>query len=1366
VPAPPNGGTVQIGDRFVLDLMINGGSNGDMTAQQSYMSFNQAVTGNGRVSSLGTSCTLTNTVTGDTCGLPGCGPTDGTGFDAILQNEICTVNVPCVFRGVPVPPGSFAFASGALNNGPQGGVFRVAQIGLCALAAGTSTFTWQFSGGPCDTGAPITRDTEIVVSTGDLVQDCTQFVNYTINVAGAATNTPTSTNTAVPTNTFTHTAVPTNTNTPIPTNTFTNTPVPTDTNTATVTPIPTCPGASHYFVPHAGSPANGGTIVVGDRFTLDMLIHTNNIPNLTGQQAYLTFPNNMLQNVNATLSGCTLASTVTGDFTVFDAELQNEACNGPGPCSFGGAGTISFANGALSNSPYTGPDFRVAQVAMCATAPGTATLHWEFFPFAPATRDTEIVDDNSVVVNNRLCYVDYVVNIVAGTATATNTPVNTATHTHTPTNTPTNTATATNSPTNTPVNTNTNTNTPTHTRTSTSTPTNSPVATFTPTAFPTCDAGSDYRSTVTGAAAMDPGTTLVPGSQADDTTSVIVLPFTYSLYGIPFNSVRASTNGNLQFVSNNTAFSNVCLPTNTLNYAILPYWDDLNLSSTISTSFGIYTSLNGSVGNRVFNIEWKGVLFGSSNLVDFEVQLFEFSDPSLGQAFDYVYLNGPVANGSSATIGVQRATGVSFTQFSCNTASISSGTRIHWLPFPCNQPTPTSTATATVTNTPAPTDTATPLPTCGPNSQYVVTQGTGTAMGGATRVDGTGCDDCMTNIPIPFTFYLYGTAYNAVKADSNGNLQLGSNNSIFANSCLPSGSLNDAILSHWDDLRTDCATCGIFTSVSGPVGSRIFVIQWKAIFFSGPGNLDFEVRLYEPVLTGDSAFDIFYTTVDNGGASATIGVQRGSGPQNTQFSCNTAGLTAGELLHFAQVPCVTATPTATDTAIPTNTHTPTSTHTPVDTATPTDTPVNTDTPTRTATNTFTRTPTHTPTDTPTSTDTPTETPVNTDTPTETPTNTFTATRTRTRTNTPTITLTRTRTSTPTITRTITRTTVPTFTAVRTNTPSVTRTRTASPTITNTPVPGTCTRCHLNINRMTISCNPDGTVHWTAEVHNEDRCSRTENWTAKLQIKRMENDDDDDSPNSGDHESNWYTVATQHGTIFLPGKDKNTASGDFCFQFPPNATKMRVSFKIDSSEEHCHPQKKSPERTPCNRTAPCPPAFPDVPADSTFYTEIMGLSAAGVVSGYGDGNFKVDSPTYRGQIAKMVVLAFGISVQTTLGGHFSDVPADHPYYAYIEAAYARGLVDGYGDGTFRPYNNVTRGQVAKIVVQAAGLALVTPATPSFSDVAQSSTFYNYIETARSAGILNGYPDGTFRPDKPATRGQISKITFLAAYTPEE
>src|SRR5207253_527520 len=67
-PAPANGGTTDVGCRFVLDLMINAGTNAapnGLTAQQSYMTFTYQTIQNARVTGIATSCVLTGTVTGD-----------------------------------------------------------------------------------------------------------------------------------------------------------------------------------------------------------------------------------------------------------------------------------------------------------------------------------------------------------------------------------------------------------------------------------------------------------------------------------------------------------------------------------------------------------------------------------------------------------------------------------------------------------------------------------------------------------------------------------------------------------------------------------------------------------------------------------------------------------------------------------------------------------------------------------------------------------------------------------------------------------------------------------------------------------------------------------------------------------------------------------------------------------------------------------------------------------------------------------------------------------------------------------------------------------------------------------------------------
>jgi len=173
-----------------------------------------------------------------------------------------------------------------------------------------------------------------------------------------------------------------------------------------------------------------------------------------------------------------------------------------------------------------------------------------------------------------------------------------------------------------------------------------------------------------------------------------------------------------------------------------------------------------------------------------------------------------------------------------------------------------------------------------------------------------------------------------------------------------------------------------------------------------------------------------------------------------------------------------------------------------------------------------------------------------------------------------------------------------------------------------------------------------------------------------------------------------------------------------------------------------------------------------------------LYCHGVVSGYADNTFRPYANTTRGQMVKIVVLGFGIAIQTPTTPTFSDVPASHPFYQFIETAAAHNIVSGYADGTFRPQNNVTRGQLSKIDVVAAGWALLNPpaAGRTFTDVIPNTAFYEFVETAACHGIISGYTCGGpgepcddqgrayFRQNNDATRGQISKIVYLSLTAP--
>lgn len=198
-----------------------------------------------------------------------------------------------------------------------------------------------------------------------------------------------------------------------------------------------------------------------------------------------------------------------------------------------------------------------------------------------------------------------------------------------------------------------------------------------------------------------------------------------------------------------------------------------------------------------------------------------------------------------------------------------------------------------------------------------------------------------------------------------------------------------------------------------------------------------------------------------------------------------------------------------------------------------------------------------------------------------------------------------------------------------------------------------------------------------------------------------------------------------------------------------------------------------ESFPPRRTTTGPPQdiivtntrFWDVQSDFWAYEFIEYLANAGVISGYTDNSFRPNNNATRGQFSKMIVLAEGWQIDLTGAPHFTDTPPDHPFYQYVETAFNLGVISGYSDRTFRPYNNITRGQISKIIVLAEGWPIYTPPTPTFIDVPPNHPFYQHVETAARHGIITGYSDRTFRPYNDATRAQLSKMLYLAVTEPE-
>ncbi|MED1420740.1 NlpC/P60 family protein [Bacillus smithii] len=112
----------------------------------------------------------------------------------------------------------------------------------------------------------------------------------------------------------------------------------------------------------------------------------------------------------------------------------------------------------------------------------------------------------------------------------------------------------------------------------------------------------------------------------------------------------------------------------------------------------------------------------------------------------------------------------------------------------------------------------------------------------------------------------------------------------------------------------------------------------------------------------------------------------------------------------------------------------------------------------------------------------------------------------------------------------------------------------------------------------------------------------------------------------------------------------------------------------------------------------------------------------------------------------------------VGTLFKDLGDTHPALVAIKELNSEGIIKGYSNGLYHPDDEVTRGQAAAIINRA--LHLAAPSSASFKDVSSSNPFAKDIAAIEKAGIINGYSDGTFRPYDPMTRAQMAVIVTKA------
>jgi hypothetical protein len=224
-----------------------------------------------------------------------------------------------------------------------------------------------------------------------------------------------------------------------------------------------------------------------------------------------------------------------------------------------------------------------------------------------------------------------------------------------------------------------------------------------------------------------PGDTDV-GNHCDGCDTFIPLPFNFQLYGATYTGVNVGDNGRLDFVNVNEpgGYITACLPAPP-NYftgtpydnTLFPLWQDMRTDATLDgcanfpgATCGVFTSVTGSAPNRIFNIEWRTVLYWDETAPqNFEVRLYE-NDPN--GRFDVL-----IGTLIPPEFGPLERAWVSGVQGDGNLGFYTADFCICWPDSPPQNVSRTYTLTPCATPTPTPTATSTPRPTPTPRGSPI-----------------------------------------------------------------------------------------------------------------------------------------------------------------------------------------------------------------------------------------------------------------------------------------------------------------------------------------------------------------------------------------------------------------------------------------------------------------------------------------------------------------------------------------------------------------------------------------------------------------------------------------------------------------------
>lgn len=167
-------------------------------------------------------------------------------------------------------------------------------------------------------------------------------------------------------------------------------------------------------------------------------------------------------------------------------------------------------------------------------------------------------------------------------------------------------------------------------------------------------------------------------------------------------------------------------------------------------------------------------------------------------------------------------------------------------------------------------------------------------------------------------------------------------------------------------------------------------------------------------------------------------------------------------------------------------------------------------------------------------------------------------------------------------------------------------------------------------------------------------------------------------------------------------------------------------------------------------------FPDVEGhwSQPMVSDLMGK---GILAGYADGTFRPESPLTRAEFAKIISLTFSFDPKRSDSPLFLDIEEEFWALPFIERLWKAQIIEGFPDNTFRAQEPIKRAELAAMLTRVINWPLVASSfPPTFTDLDSRHWGFQYIETGAWQGAWDGYPNGSFQPDRYASRAEVAAL----------